>query len=176
MKRLPSLLAAAAFAACAAGCASAPPQLDKSLESFTPLAAKSRNVLAEEILEPETVVAALVDVDVRSDPRLVLLRYAPVRFRPNPSGELNLHALAPEQTFSSMAGLRDALRRRWAKGTLGIVVFFDGVAAGTRPLGERESTALSEILVSHLQPMLEDSKIPFAWIVPASARFFPILK
>ena len=77
-----------------------------------------------------------------------------------------------------MAGLRDALRRRHAKGTLGIVVYFNGQPAGTtaRKLGARESAALAEVLSEGLQPMLEESSIPFAWIVPNSSRLFPVLK
>ena len=175
MKRIPALAAAAALAA---GCASPPPELDKSLEPFTPIPAASRNVLAEEIREPGSVVAALIDVDMRSDPRITLLRYTPVRFEASPEGNLRLHALAPEESFASMAGLRDALRRRHAKGTLGIVVYFNGQPAGTtaRKLGARESAALAEVLSEGLQPMLEESSIPFAWIVPNSARLFPVLK
>ena len=181
MKRplhLRSILAAAALAALAAGCSSAPPGLDKSLESFTPLSVESRNVLAEEIEGPDAVVAALVDVDMRSDPRLTLLRYTPVRFRPSESGALNLHALAREEVFASMADLRKALRRRYAMGKAGIVVFFNGAAAGTpgRELSDGESAALAEVLAGRLQPMLEESKIEFAWIVPTSARLFPVLR
>ena len=173
MKRRPAFFAAAALALFAAGCATTPPQRDKSLEPFTALSTDSRNVLAEEILEPAAVVAAVVDVDMRTDPRLTLLRYVPVRFRTGPTGELNLHALAPEETFRSVSALCGALRKRWAKGTLGIVVFFDGAPAGTRPLGDMESAALSEVLVSHLRPALDEAHIPFAWIVPAAARLFP---
>ena len=177
MKRIPALAALAA-AALAAGCASAPPELDKSLEPFTPIAASSRNVLAEEIREPESVVAALVDVDMRSDPRITLLRYTPVRFDTSTSGDLRLHALAPEESFASMAGLRDAIRKRHAKGTVGVVVYFNGLPAGTpaRKLRDRESAALAEVLAEGLTPMFEESGIPFAWIVPNSARLAPILK
>ena len=173
MKRSESVLLAAA-AALLAGCASPPPEFDSSLESFTPLAVESRSVLAEEIREPDAIVAALVDVDMRTDPRTTLLHYAPVRFAASPAGDLRLHALAPEETFSSVSGLRDALLRRRAKGTVGIVVFFGGSAAGTpsRVLGERESEALAAVLAERLQPMLEESGIPFAWIVPNSARLF----
>lgn len=178
MKRIPVLPALAAAAVFAAGCASTPTELDPDLEPFTALSVKTRNVLAEEIREKDPVVAALVDVDMRSDPRITLLRYTPVRFRADGTGKLDLHALAPEEAFPSMSGLREAFRKRHAKGTVGIVVFLDGSAVGTpgREFGERESAALSEVLVSHLQPMLEESKIPFAWIVPTSARLFPILK
>ena len=79
MKRFDSALLCA-VAALLAGCASPPPEFDSSLEPFTPLAVKSQSVLAEEIREPGDVVAALVDVDMRSDPRATLLRYEPVRF------------------------------------------------------------------------------------------------
>ena len=178
MKRISALSALAAAAALAAGCASTPPELDPSLESFTPIAAGARNVLAEEVREPETVVAALVDVDMRSNRRLTLLRYTPVRFAVSATGDLALHALAPEETFTAMAGLRDAIRKRHAKGTVGIVVYYNGFAAGTpgRTLSDAESAAMAEVLTGHLQPMLEESAIPFAWIVPNSARLFPILK
>ena len=178
MKPIHALSVLAAAAAFAAGCASAPPELDTSLESFTPVSAASRNVLAEEIREPETVVAALVDVDMRSNRRLTLLRYTPVRFAVSATGDLRLHALAPEETFTSMSGLRDAIRKRHAKGTVGVVVYYNGFAAGTpgRTLSDAESAALAEVLTAHLQPMLEESGIPFAWIVPNSARLFPILQ
>ena len=57
-------------------------------------------------------------------------------------------------------------------------MYYNGFAAGTpgRTLSDAESAALAEVLTAHLQPMLEESGIPFAWIVPNSARLFPILK
>lgn len=177
MKRFDSVLLSAAVALLA-GCASPPPELDPSLEPFTPLKVGSRSVLAEELREPDEIVAALVDVDMRTDPRTTLLRYEPVRFAVSRTGDLRLHALAPEETFSSVSGLRDALRKRHAKGTVGVIVFFGGSAVGTpaRVLGDRESQALAGVLTGHLQPMLEESAIPFAWIVPNSALLFPVLK
>ena len=51
MKRFDSVLLSAAVALLA-GCASAPPELDPSLEPFTPLKVGSRSVLAEELREP----------------------------------------------------------------------------------------------------------------------------
>lgn len=177
MKRFHAILPLAAVAAlAAAGCASAPSAQDKSLEPFTALDTKARNVLAEEIREPETVVAAVVDVDMRSDPRATLLRYTPVRFRPAANGDLRLHGLERERAFASVFALRDAILKRYAKGRLGIVVFFNGAPAGTRELSDEESSALAEVLTGHLQPMLTESKIPFAWIVPAGARLFPIVQ
>ena len=178
MKRTTTLLAAAALAALAAGCASAPPGLDPGLEPFTALPVKSRSVLASELREPETVVAAVVDVDVRSDPRATLLHYVPVRFRTGTGGELRLHALAPEETFRSAAALRDAIRKRHAKDSVGIVVYFNGSPAGTpgRLLEEREAEALQTLLVTRLEPMLDESKIGFAWIVPDAARIFPVVR
>ena len=135
MKRFILPLVAAALAA--AGCASAPSAQDKSLEPFTALDTKARNVLAEEIREPETVVAAVVDVDMRSDPRATLLRYTPVRFRPAANGDLRLHGLERERAFQSVSALRDAILKRYAKGTLGIVVFFNGAPAGIKTCREK---------------------------------------
>lgn len=172
-----SVLPAIAAAVFAAGCASSPPPgFDPELVPFTPLSVSSRNVLAEELKEPKIVVAAHLDVDMRSDPRFVVFRYTPVRFRTGAGSALSLHALAPEETFVSMSGLRDALRKRHEKGTLGILVSFDGVAAGTRDLDDREAAALSEVLSRNVQPMLEESEIPFSWIIPTSARLFPVLE
>ena len=175
MNRLDTALLCAA-AALLAGCASTPPEFDSSLEPFAPLAVESRSVLAEEIREPDSVVAALVDVDMRSDPRATLLRYTPVRFAVSRTGDLHMHALAPEETFPTVSGLRDAILRRRAKGTVGVVVFFNGVAAGTpaRVLGDREAQALAGVLADRLQPMLEESGVPFAWIVPNSALLFRV--
>lgn len=177
MKRTTAFFLAAALAGLAAGCASPPPGLDTRLESFTALKPAARSMLASELREPETAVAAVVDVDMRSDPRGTLLRYTPVRFRTG-TGELRLHALAPEATFRTVAQLRDAIRKRHAKDSVGIVVFFNGSAAGTpgRVMDEREAEALQELLVSRLEPMLEESKIGFAWIVPDAARLFPAPK
>ena len=82
------------------------------------------------------------------------------------------------RTITEDAGLRDAIRKRHAKGTVGVVVYFNGLPAGTpaRKLRDRESAALAEVLAEGLTPMFEESGIPFAWIVPNSARLFPVLK
>lgn len=177
MKRI-AFLPAVLAAVLAAGCASAPSGgRDPGVEPFTPLATDARNVLAEEIREPEVVLAAHVDVDMRSDPRYTLFRYTPVVFRTDGGdGVLRLHAVAPEEIHTTMATLRDAIRRRHEGGTVGVVLFFGGEPVGTpgRPLGERETAALSEVVSSHLLPMFEASDIPFAWIVPRETRFYPI--
>ena len=178
MKRnvlLPAVLAAVL----AAGCASGPrPGRDPGVEPFTPLATDARNVLAEEIREPDVVLAALVDVDMRSDPRYTLFRYTPVVFRTDAGGDgaLRLHAVAPEEIHTTMATLRDAIRRRHDGGTVGVFLFFGGEPVGTpgRRFDERETAALSDVVSSHLLPMFETSEIPFAWIVPREARLYPI--
>lgn len=177
MKRDNAFLLCAAAAMLAAGCASTPAGRDPELEPFTPLATDARNVLAEEIREPDVVFAVHLDVDLRSDPRYTLFRYTPVVFRAGgDDGVLRLHGVAPEEVYTTMATLRDAIRRRYESGTVGVVLSFGGTPVGTpgRPLGEREAEALSEIVSSHLLPMFEASEIPFAWIVPRESRLYPI--